>query len=205
MSKSNISLIAFLLTTNPYGIARFYHKAGPFYAVPSTRKYFIKNNFLSDRQNNPIIWQNEQKVSPPITKSIRHVRCSMLCYRCMNCVTYWLVTYTRTKRKNRPFIFMLKFMRKKTHNFLQSTIENQQKFSYLMSRSTPGTLCLRTRSTPAILYLIAQVLGGTHITLSGFPECSGHSNKECLERSVTSNKEYPVCSGTSNNNHFADF
>ena len=46
---------------------------------------------------------------------------------------------------------------------------------------------------------------GTHLTLSGFPECSGHSNKECLELYGSSNKEYPVCSGTSNNNLFAVF
>ena len=30
--------------------------------------------FLSGRQNNPMFWQNE-KVPPPITKSIRHVQC----------------------------------------------------------------------------------------------------------------------------------
>ena len=46
---------------------------------------------------------------------------------------------------------------------------------------------------------------GTQITLSGFPECSGHSNKECLELYGSSNKEYPVCSGTSNNNLFPVF
>ena len=47
-------------------------------------------------------------------------------------------------RKDRPFIFMLKFLREKNYNFLQLTIlqltiENQQKGCYLMSRSTPGT------------------------------------------------------------------
>ena len=34
-------------------------------------------------QNNPIFWQNEQKVPSPITKSIRHVQCCAtdeLCY-----------------------------------------------------------------------------------------------------------------------------
>ena len=44
---------------------------------------FMKNNFLSGRQNNPIFWQNEQKVLPPITKSIRHVQyyaTDELCY-----------------------------------------------------------------------------------------------------------------------------
>ena len=75
-----------------------------------------------------------------------------------NCVTYWLVTYTRTKRKDRPFIIMLKFLRKKNHNFLQSTIENQQKGCYLMSWSTPGTHCLRTRSAPGTLFFSAILL-----------------------------------------------
>ena len=50
----------------------------------------------------------------------------------------------------RPFIFMLKFLRKISH-FLQSTIENHQKGHYLMSRSTPGTFCVRTRSSPSTL------------------------------------------------------
>ena len=35
----------------------------------------------------------------------------------MNCVTYWLVTFTRTKRKDRPFILMLKFLRQKSQFF----------------------------------------------------------------------------------------
>ena len=91
----------------------------------------------------------------------------------MNCVTYWLVTYTRTKRKDRPFIFMLKFLKKKITNFLQSTIENQQKCHYLMSRSTPGTLCLRTRSALGTLYLNAQSTQGTQIKLCEFLEHSG--------------------------------
>ena len=83
MAKSNISLFAFLLTTNPCGIAHFYRKAGPFYIVHSTRKYFMENFFLSGKQNDPIFSQNEQKVTPPIPKSIRHVRCCAtdeLCY-----------------------------------------------------------------------------------------------------------------------------
>ena len=89
----------------------------------------------------------------------------------MNCITYWLVTYTRTKRNNRPFIFMLKFLRK-NHNFVQSTIESQQKGCHLMSRSTPGTLCLRTRSSPGTLYLNAQSTHGTQIKLYEFLEHS---------------------------------
>ena len=76
----------------------------------------------------------------------------------MNCVTYWLVTYTRMKKKDRSLISMLEFLREKNYNFLQLTIENQQKGCYLMSRSTPGTLFLRTRSTPGTLYLSAGVL-----------------------------------------------
>ena len=83
MAKSNISLFAFLLTTNPCGIAHFYRKAGPFYAVHSTRKYFMNICFLTGRQNNLIFWQNEKKVMPPIEKSIRHVQCCAmdeLCY-----------------------------------------------------------------------------------------------------------------------------
>ena len=50
-----------------------------------------------------------------------------------------------------------------------------------------------------------RIVQGTHITLSGFPECSGHSIKECPESLGSSNKEYPVCSGTSNNDLFAHF
>ena len=50
-----------------------------------------------------------------------------------------------------------------------------------------------------------QSAQGTQITLSGFPECSGHSKKEFLEHYGSTNKEYPVCSGTSNNNWFIDF
>ena len=89
------------------------------------------------------------------------------------CVTYWLVTYTRTKRKDKPFIFMLKFLREKNHNFLQSTIENHQKHCYLMSWSTPGTHCLRTRSAPGTLHLNTQSTQGTQIKYYEFLEHSG--------------------------------
>ena len=123
----------------------------------------------------------------------------------VNCVTYWLVTYTRMKRKDRPLIFMLKFLREKNHNFLQSTIENQQKGCYLVSWSTPGTLCLRTRRAPGTLYLSAWSTRGTHETLSEFLECFGHSIKGCLKCSRSSNKQYPERSWTSNNDLFADF
>ena len=91
----------------------------------------------------------------------------------MNCITLRLLTYTRTKRKDRSFIFMLKFLREKINILLQSTIENQQKGCYLMSRSTPSTLCLRTRRAPGILYLNAQSTQGTQIKLSMFLEDYG--------------------------------
>ena len=41
-----------------------------------------------------------------------------------------------------------------------------------MSRSTPGTLCLRTRSSPGTLYLNAQSTHGTQIKLYEFLEHS---------------------------------
>ena len=123
----------------------------------------------------------------------------------MNCVTYWLVIYTKTKRKDRPFIFVLKFLRKKIKKKLQLPIENQQKGCYLMTRSTPGTLCLRTRRARETLYLNAQSTQETQIKLYEFLEHFWHSNKEYPERSRSSNIEYPVRSGTSNNALFADF
>ena len=91
----------------------------------------------------------------------------------MNCVTYWLVTYTRMKRKNRPFIFMLKFSEGKNHNFLQLKIEKQQKGCYLMSQSSLGSLCLRTRSVQGTLYLNAQSTQGMQIKLYELLEHSG--------------------------------
>ena len=45
-SKTNISIYALILIVYPCGIAHFYRKAEPFYAVHSTRKYFMKNNFF---------------------------------------------------------------------------------------------------------------------------------------------------------------
>ena len=41
-----------------------------------------------------------------------------------------------------------------------------------MSRSTLGTLCLKTPSSPGTLYLNAQSTQGTHIKLYEFPEHS---------------------------------
>ena len=74
-----------------------------------------------------------------------------------------------------------------------------------MTRSTPGTLCLRTRRARETLYLNAQSTQETQIKLYEFLKHFWHSNKEYLERSRSSNKEYPVCSGSSNINLFGDF
>ena len=122
----------------------------------------------------------------------------------MHCVTYWLVTYTRTKRKDRPFFFLLKFLRKKITIF---TINNW-------------------KSAKMLLFDVPEHTGYSSFE---FPERSGHSffecpehsgnsdkvlwvywairhsNKKYPEHSRSSNKEYPVCSRTSNNNHFVDF
>ena len=98
----------------------------------------------------------------------------------MNCVTYWLVTCIRTKRKDRPFIFMLKFLTIFSHNFSQFfTIDNWKsakntlfdvpehtRYSLLEDSEHSGYSLFECRSAR-----------GTHITLSGFPECSGHSKK----------------------------
>ena len=72
MSKTNILLCVLILIVNPCDIAHFYRKAEPFYAVHSTRKYFMKN-FVLVRQGKKV--QNKQKVPPPITKFVRHVPC----------------------------------------------------------------------------------------------------------------------------------
>ena len=117
----------------------------------------------------------------------------------MNCVTYWLVIYTKTKRKDRPFIFVLKFLWKK----IKKNYNCQLKISKKVVIWWPGAHRVLFFWGPRSLRIL--FIWGTHITLSGLPECSGHSNKECPERSGSSNKEYPVCSGTWNNNLFADF
>ena len=54
----------------------------------------------------------------------------------MNCVTYWLVTFTRMKKKDRPLIFMLKFLRKK----IQKNYSRQLKFSKQVVILCPGAL-----------------------------------------------------------------
>ena len=151
-----------LQLTNLCGIAHSYRKAGPFYAVHSTRKYFMKNVFCQAGKITPYF---ELKVPPPITKCIRYVQCCAtdeLCYL-LACNLY------QHKEEGQALHFYVEISEENIHIFLQSTIENQQKGRYLMSWSTPGTLCLRTRSTPGTLYLSARNAQGTHITLSGFP------------------------------------
>ena len=140
----------------------------------------MKNIFLSGRQNNPIFWQNEQKVPPAIIKSIRQFQSHAtdeLCYL-LPCNFY------QNKEEGQAFQFYAEISDLKNHNFLQSTIENKQKLienrqkdRYLMSRSTPGTLCLRTRSSPGTLYLNAQSTQGTQIKLYEFLEHSGTQKK----------------------------
>ena len=84
-------------------------------------------------------------------------------------------------------------------------IENQQKYCYLMSWSTPGTLCLRTRSALGTLYLSAGVLKKLIQLYLGFLSTLGIQIKKCPESSGSSDKEVLVWSGTSNNNLFTDF
>ena len=124
---------------------------------------------MSGRQNNPLFWQNEQKVPPPITKSIRHVQC------CATDELYFLVACNlyQNEEEGYTFHFYAEISEEKIHNFLQSTIKNQQKGCYLMSRSTPSTLCLSTRSAPSTLFLNAQSSQGTLIKLYEFLKHSG--------------------------------
>ena len=112
----------------------------------------------------------------------------------LNCVTYWLVTYIRTKRKDRPFIFMLTFLRKKSRFF---TINNWKSakilffdvpehtgyslFEDLVRSGHSSFECPDNSGNPDKVIWVLQALM--------------HSNKECPERSRSSNKEYPVCSG----------
>ena len=113
---------------------------------------------MSGRQNKPIFWQ---KVPPPITKSIGHVQfCATdeLSYL-MACHLYQI------KEEGWAFHFYVDISEEKNHNFLQSTIENQRKRRYLMSRSTLGTLCLRSRGAPGTLYLNAQSTQVTQIKI----------------------------------------
>ena len=122
----------------------------------------------------------------------------------MKCVTYWLVTYTRTKSKDRPFILILKFLRKNFTFFYKQQLKISKKVIILCQEHTGYSLFENQERSGYSLFEY-RIVQGTHITLSGFPECSGHSIKECLESLGSSNKEYPVCSGTSNNDLFAYF
>ena len=120
----------------------------------STKKYFLKNKFLSGRQNNLIYWQNEQKVLPPIAKSIRLLQCCA-----MDELSYLLAcNLYQNEEEGQALYFYAEISGENYHNFLQSTIINQQKSCYLMSQSKPGTLCLKTRSAPGTRYLSAVVL-----------------------------------------------
>ena len=122
----------------------------------------------------------------------------------MNHVTYWLLTYIRTKRKDRTFIFMLKFPRNNLQFF---TIKNWKsaKISLFDVPEHTGNSLFEDPERSGYSIFGCRSAQRTHITLSGLSECSGHSNKECPQRTRCSNKEYPGCSGTSNNDIFADF
>jgi len=76
----------------------------------------------------------------------------------------------------------------KKSQFLQSAIESQQNGCYLMSRSTPGTLCLSTWSAPGTVYLNAQSTPGTKIK---FLEHSGSPIKST--RSAPSPQTNKIC------------
>ena len=122
----------------------------------------------------------------------------------MHCVTYWLVTYTRTKSKDRPFIHMLNFWGKKSQFFTNDNWKSAKKSLFYVPEHTGYSLFEDTERSRYSLFEYRSVRG-TPITLSGFLECSEHSIKECPESYRSSHKEYPVCSGTSNNDIFAHF
>ena len=105
------------------------------------------------------------------------------------------------KRKDRPFIFMLTFLKKKITIFYKW----QLKISKTVVIWCPGYFLFEDPERSGYSLFEYRSPRGTHLTLSGCPECSGHSNKECPERTGSSNKEYPVCTRTSSNNLFADF
>ena len=122
----------------------------------------------------------------------------------MHCVTYWLVTYTRTKSKDRPFILMLNFWGKNSQFFTNDNWKSAKKSLFYVPEHTGYSLFEDTERSGYSLFEYRSVRG-TPITLSGFLECSGHSIKECPESSGSSSKEYPLCSRISNKDLFADF
>ena len=122
----------------------------------------------------------------------------------MNCVTYWLVTYTRTKRKDRPFIFMLKFLKKKSQFFTINNWKSAQRLLFHVPEHTGYSLFEDLERSGHSLFACPEPLGNPDKVI-WIPRAIRHSNKEYPERSRSSNKEYLVCSRTSNNKLFADF
>ena len=123
----------------------------------------------------------------------------------MNCVTYWLVTYTRTNRKDRPLIFMLKFLRENSQFFTTDSWKSAQRLFFDVPERSGYSLFEDLERSRHSLYECPELTQEIQKKLYEFLECSRHSIKEYLERSGSSNKEYPVCSGTSNNDLFAHF
>ena len=122
----------------------------------------------------------------------------------MNCVTYWFVTYTRTKRKASPFIFMLKFLRKNSQFFTIDNWKSGKRLLLHVLEHTRYSLFENPERSGHSLFECQDPLGDPDRVI-WVPWAIRHSNKDYPERSGTSNKEYLVCSGTSNNNVFANF
>ena len=99
---------------------------------------------------------------------------------------------------------MLKFLRKKSQFFTIKNWKSAKRMLFDVSEHTGYSFFEDPEHSRYSLFECRSAWG-THITLSGFPESSGHLKKECPERSGYSNKEYLVCSGTSINNLFAGF
>ena len=123
----------------------------------------------------------------------------------MNCFTYWLVTYTRTNRKDRPLIFMLKFLRENSHFFTTDSWKSAQRLFFDVPERSGYSLFEDLERSRYSLYECPELTQEIQKKLYEFLECSRHSIKEYLERSGSSNKEYPVCSGILKNAFFADF
>ena len=122
----------------------------------------------------------------------------------INCVTHWLVTYTRTKRKDRPFIFMLKFLIKKSEFFTINNWKPAKRSLFDVPEHTGYSLFEDPESSWHSLFEFPEHSGNPDKVI-WVPRALPHSNKYYLERSGSSNKEYLVCSGTSNNDFFGYF
>ena len=122
----------------------------------------------------------------------------------MNCVTYWLVTYTRMKRKDRPFIFMLKFLRKNWHFFTIDNWKSAKRLLFDVLEHTGYSLFEDLEYSVHSVFEFPEPLGNPDKVI-WVPWAIWHSNEEYPECSGSSNKEYPVCSVTSNYNIFANF